>query len=78
MKISSKTYDVLKWLFSVFLPALTALYLTLSNIWGWPYSEAIGASAAAVIAFGCTILGISSINYHKQLKKKEGVNNGQN
>lgn len=77
MIFNSKIYDVLKWCFSVFLPALTALYLSLASIWGWPYSEAIGASAAAVIAFGCAILGISSINYHKQLlQKEEGVKNG--
>ena len=70
MELSNKTFDVLKWCITVFLPAITALYLTLANIWGWPYSEAIGASLAAVITFGSTLLGISSINYRKKLEKE--------
>lgn len=69
MKISNRTFDILKWLITVFLPAVTALYLTLANIWGWEYSEAIGATLAAVITFGSTILGISSISYQKKLQK---------
>ena len=75
MKISNKTFDILKWIITVLLPAITALYLTLANIWGWQYSEAIGATLAAVITFGSTLLGISSISYHKKLEK-EGTNNG--
>lgn len=63
---NSKVYDVLKWIFSVVLPAVITLYLTLANIWGWPYAEAIGATLAAIAAFGCALLGISSITYHKK------------
>lgn len=65
--MSNKLFDILKWIVTVALPALTALYLTLSNIWGWPYAEAIGASATAVIACAATLLGLSSIQYHKKL-----------
>ena len=65
---NSKLYDVLKWVFSVVLPASTALYLTLANIWGWPYAEAIGATLAAITTFGCALLGISSVTYHKKLE----------
>lgn len=72
MKISNRTFDILKWIITVFLPAVTALYLTLANIWGWEYSEAIGATLAAVITFGSAILGISSISYQKKLQKGEG------
>lgn len=72
MKISNRTFDTLKWCITVLFPAILALYLTLANIWGWEYSEAIGASIAAVITFGSTILGISSINYQKKLQKGEG------
>lgn len=68
MKIPDKLYDVLKWVAMVGLPAVTALYLTLANIWGWPYAEAIGATLAAVTTFLGTVLGISSIQYAKALK----------
>lgn len=64
---NSKIYDVLKWVALVVLPALTALWLTLANIWGWPYAEAIGATMAAVTTFLGAILGISSLNYQKKI-----------
>lgn len=68
---NSKIYDVLKWIFSVVLPASATLYLALATIWHWPYAEAIGATLAAVTAFGCTLLGISSANYHKKMEGGE-------
>lgn len=72
--MNNKIYDVLKWIALVALPALTALWLTLANIWGWPYAEAIGATMAAVTTFLGALLGISSLSYAKKLK--EGGGNG--
>ena len=71
MKVSNKVYDVLKWVAMVGLPALTALWLTLANIWGFPYAEAIGATMAAVTTFLGALLGISSIQYQKRLGDEE-------
>ena len=65
--MNNKVYDVLKWVALVGLPALTALWLTLANIWGFPYAEAIGATMAAVTTFLGAVLGISSIQYQKKL-----------
>ena len=65
--MNNKIYDVLKWIALVGLPALTALWLTLANIWGFPYAEAIGATMAAVTTFLGAILGISSIQYQKKI-----------
>lgn len=67
--MNNKVYDVLKWIALVGLPALTALWLTLANIWGFPYAEAIGATMAAVTTFLGAVLGISSIQYQKSLDK---------
>ena len=65
--MNNKTYDILKWIALVGLPALTALWLTLANIWGFPYAEAIGATMAAVTTFLGAVLGISSIQYQKKI-----------
>ena len=65
--MSNKTYDILKWVFTVVMPALTTLYLTLSIIWGWTYTEQIGATLTAIITFGCALLGISSVKYQKKI-----------
>lgn len=68
--MNNKTYDVLKWVALVVLPALTTLWLTLANIWGFPYAEAIGATMAAITAFLGALLGVSSVQYNKKINAK--------
>ena len=68
--MNNKTYDVLKWVALVVLPALTTLWLTLAKIWGFPYAEAIGATMAAITAFLGALLGVSSIQYNKKINSK--------
>ena len=63
MKLSGKAYDVAKFIFTIILPASLTLYSTLATIWGWPYKDAITASVAGVITFGCAVLMIDSKNY---------------
>ena len=60
---NSKWYDCLKWIASVGLPAITAFWLTLGQIWELPYTNQIGATLAAVTTLACALLGISSIKY---------------
>ncbi len=68
--MSNKTYDVLKWIGTVVLPAVTTLWLTIGHIWSIPYTDAIGATLAAITTFAAALLGISSVKY--QLKNKKG------
>lgn len=71
--MSNKTYDILKWIATVVLPALSTLTLTIGQIWGVSeWTVPIGATIAAVAAFLGAILGISSIAYSKA---KEGETN---
>lgn len=72
--MSNKVYDVLKWIALVALPAITALWLTLANIWGFPYAEAIGATLAAITTFLGALLGISSYQYNKIIAAKSEDN----
>lgn len=65
--MSNKTYDVLKWIAQLFLPAAGALYFALANIWGLPYGEEIVGTITAVDAFLGVILGISSKVYYDDL-----------
>ena len=41
MKMDSRTYDILKYIAQVVLPALGTLYFALASIWGFPYGEEI-------------------------------------
>lgn len=65
MKLSNKTYDILKWVAMYFLPALGTLYFALAAIWGFPYGEEIVGTLTAVDAFLGALLGISSAQYNK-------------
>ena len=72
--MNNKVYDVLKYITMIALPAVTALWLTLANIWGFPYAEAIGATLAAITTFLGALLGISSYNYNKSLNAESKDN----
>lgn len=70
LKLSDKTYDVLKWVALLFLPAIGTLYFTLSGIWGLPYGEQIVGTITAIDTFLGAIIGITSTSYSKSAKKK--------
>jgi len=71
MKLNSKVYDVLKWVAMFFLPALAVLVKTVFAIWNIPYGEEISATIVAINAFLGMCLGISSINYQKQINENK-------
>ncbi len=64
--MSNKTYDILKWVAQILLPALGALYFALAKIWGLPYSNEVVGTITAVDAFLGALLGISTIQYKKE------------
>lgn len=64
--LSNKTYDLLKWIAQLLLPALGTLYFALAGIWGFPYGEQIVGTITAVDTFLGVILGISTAQYNKQ------------
>lgn len=63
MKIGSKTYDVLKNLAQIWLPAAGTLYFTLAQIWNLPSAEEVSGTVLAVDTFLGAILAISSATY---------------
>lgn len=73
MLFSNKTYDILKWVAQIALPALGTLYAALAGIWGFPYGEQIVGTILAVDTFLGALLGISSVQYKKQDGKAEEI-----
>ena len=61
--MSNKTYDILKWIAQLLLPALGTLYFALASIWGFPYGEQIVGTITALDTFLGVILGISTARY---------------
>lgn len=65
MKLDNHTYDVLKYIALIALPALATLYSTLAQIWYLPYAEQIPLTIMAVDTFMGILLKISTDNYTK-------------
>ena len=65
MSMSNNTYDKLKWIAQILLPALGTLYFALSKVWGLPYATEIVGTVTAIDAFLGAVLGISTSQYNK-------------
>lgn len=64
MNISNRTYDILKYIAQILLPAIATLYFALAQIWGLSYGEEIVGTITAVDLFLGSLLGLSSKKYH--------------
>lgn len=69
--MSNKTYDVLKYIFTIIMPAISVLYVALAGIWGLPYADKVAATIAALITFANTVLAINSANYKLKATQDE-------
>lgn len=71
--MSNKTYDVLKYIAQIVLPAIATLYFALAQIWSLPYGEQIVGTITAIDAFLGALLGISTMRYNKEEKNHEEI-----
>ncbi len=74
MGISNKTYDILKWITQLLIPAMGTLYFALAGIWGFPYGEEIVGTLTAIDTFLGVVLHISTNTYNKT---QDAINNGK-
>lgn len=65
MKLNNNTYDILKFIAQIVLPAVGTLYFALAKIWGLPYGTEIVGTVTAVDTFLGALLGISTSQYNK-------------
>lgn len=71
--MSNKTYDILKFIAQIVLPALGTLYFALSSIWGLPYGEQIVGTITAIDAFLGALLGLSSVKFYQDGRDVAGT-----
>lgn len=71
MKMTSKTYDFIKKLVMVVLPAIQTLWLTVGEIWGLPYVTQVGATIAAITVFLGALIGISNAQYKNNFEVED-------
>lgn len=73
MKFTSRTYDILKYIALIALPALQVFWLTIGKIWDISYTVEIGATIGAVALLLGTLLGVSTKNYYAE-KEQDNFN----
>lgn len=71
--LSNSTYDVLKWVATIFLPAFGALYFGLAQIWGLPAAEEVVGTTVVVDTFLGVLLGLSTRQYDNSEAKYDGA-----
>jgi hypothetical protein len=59
MRLSTRMYDIMKWVTLILLPAIASLYLALAETWGLPNPTVVAGVIAAFDVFLATILGIN-------------------
>ena len=69
MKLSNKTYDTLKWIALVALPALTTFYGVVGATCHIPYTQEVLTIAVAFDTMLGTMLGFSASRYNKTLSE---------
>lgn len=71
MRMCDKTYNVLKWMAQLLLPAMGTLYFALASIWRLPYGEQVVGTITAVDTFLGVILGITTAQYKEKQQKQK-------
>lgn len=65
LKMANDTYDLLKYIALIVLPALATFYAVIGKIWGLPFVTEIPATIMAVDTLLGALLKISTDNYNK-------------
>lgn len=71
MKFNNRTYDILKYIALIALPAIQVFWLTIGKIWDLQYTVEIGATIGAVALLLGTLLGVSNKNFKEYVSDIE-------
>lgn len=76
MKLNNRTYDILKWICVIALPALLTFLATVLPLLGVPVelSQTIVAIGAAVDTLIGALIGVSTYTYNKEKAEEEYEN----
>lgn len=70
--MQNKTYDRLKFVALILLPASATFYFAIAQIWHLPYATEVVGTIAAVDTFMGALLGISTKKYHNSDASYDG------
>lgn len=64
--MNDKTYNVIKWVVIIVLPAFSSLVGGLGKAYGWESTDLAVLTINAVTVFFGAVTGVSALNYNKQ------------
>jgi len=64
MKLKDSTYNVLKWVAIIVMPALATLITVVFKVWNIPFGDEIAQTVTAIATFLGAILMVSNAQYH--------------
>jgi hypothetical protein len=67
MILKNETFDKLKWIAQIGLPALAVFWYAIATIWNLPYAQEIQTTIIAVDTFLGALLGVSSQKYERDV-----------
>lgn len=65
--MSDATYDRVKWVALILLPALGTLYYAIATVWNLPYAEEVVATITAIDTFLGALVKYHSDKYYSEL-----------
>lgn len=71
--LSNTLYIVVKHVAAIILPAASALYFTMAQIWHLPDPEGVIGSIAALNVFLGVVMGVSTVSYNNSDAKYDGT-----
>ena len=74
MKLPDKVYDVLKWILVIFVPSTITLISSLGALLGFD-ATIINGIIGIVATFVGSLVGISTVAYNKEQKRKSNFEN---
>lgn len=66
MIFKNNTYDNLKWITMIAIPACATAYTQFAGVLGWPYAQEVAECAVIICTLLGTLLGISNVQYYKK------------
>ena len=71
--MNDKLYHTTKWAVQIAIPAFATLYFTLGGLWGWPNTDEVTGTSAAICTFLGACLGVSTHQYSNSEARFDGV-----
>lgn len=71
--LNNRSYDVIKFVAQILLPAFGTLYFTVAQIWGLPKAEEVVGTITAADVFLGLLLGLAANQYNNSDSKYDGA-----